>query len=197
VQFTGGAGYETVSWKIGNDPALFTNRIFSLSMQTALGSIPVTFTGKDAGLNGCFPALNGMVSGTRRLTVLEQLEKPILTLSPLIGRYQGAFTNTPADTFTVTISYFDSAKYEVSITGSKNFYWLSNIPKGFMGTTPAATAYPELKNGMSPEMGYKCFAFGASASSIVQGRGWLQHDTLMINYGNSLSGIKKFIGIKK
>lgn len=194
VQFIAGGGYNSVTWKIGNDPALFSQPQFALSLQAALGPVTVQFSGNDPQTRACFPLLNGWVTGAKTITVLEQLEKPLLTLSPLTGRYRGAFTTTPADTFTVTIAYLDSAKYDAQITGSKNFYWLINMPNGFTGTTPAATAYPELKHGMAAEMGYKCFAFGASASSLVQGRGWLLHDTLFINYGNHLSGIKKFIG---
>lgn len=193
VQFHALDKYETVVWKLGSDPRDWTNPEFSLSFINALGTIPITFRGKKTPNTLCFPNDNGAYSSSKNLTIVEQVEKPYVTISPLVGRYKGFFTDKPSDTFTVRMEYFDSAKYNVGVTGSKNFYWLSNMPKGFVSLL--GWDYSELKNGQPVEMGYKCFVFG-TGSSIIQGRGWLSNDTMYINYGSDLVGRKKFIGKK-
>jgi hypothetical protein len=187
--------YEAVSWTLGGDPRTFTQPEFSLSFINLLGTIPVSFTGNKTPNTACFTVDNGIYTSTKNLTTVEQVEKPNVTISPLVGRYKGYFTNNPSDTFTVRMEYFDSAKYDIPITGSKNFYWLSNIPKGYVGTATASFVYKELQNGLTVEMGYKCFVFGTGAS-IVQGKGWLSNDSIYINYGSDLVGRKKFIGKK-
>jgi hypothetical protein len=195
AQFQAGTLYENVNWKLGSDPRTFTQQEFTLSFFNTIGTLPVVFTGRKTPNTICFPGDNGSYSTTQNLTIVEQLDKPNVTISPLVGRYKGYFTDNPSDTFTTRIEYFDSTKYDIALTGSKNFYWLSNIPKGFQGTTSAAFVYPELKQGLSVEMGYKCLVFG-TGSSNVQGKGWLSHDTLFINYGNAINSRKKFIGKK-
>lgn len=193
VQFHASDNYESVIWKLGSDPRDWTNPEFSLSLINALGTIPITFKGRKTPNTVCFPNDNGTYSSSKNLTIVEQVEKPYVTISPLAGKYKGYFTDNPTDTFTTRLDYFDSTKYEVAVTGSKNFYWLSNMPKGYVSSL--GWSYPELKNGQPVEMGYKCFVFG-SGSSIVQGRGWLSNDTIYINYGSDLVGRKKFIGKK-
>jgi hypothetical protein len=185
--------YDSVLWKLGNDPRDFTQQGFSLSFYGTLGTVPVTFRGYKRPATTCFPADNGMYMATRNLTLVEQIQKPILTVSPLIGKYQGSFTNTPNDTFTLRIEYFDSAKYSVSV-GFNGFYWVSNFPKGFRGASSIAVAYPELNEGREIEMGYKCFQFGHRSELNGWSRGWLKNDTLTIlNSGNAVAN-RKFIG---
>ena len=195
VQFEALTQYQTVKWKIGNDPRDFSQPKFQLYFFNDLTTIPITFTGTNQPNKMCFPNDNGVYSGVKQLTTVEQFDKSTLTLSPLVGRYRGYFTNNPSDTFTARIEYFDSSKYDPSITGLKNFYWISNIPKGYKdSTSSAALEYPELSYGLPIEMGYKCFEFGWSATNCNSGNGWLSHDTLYVNYGSSIQCKKKFIG---
>ena len=144
----------------------------------------------------CFPGDKGVYSARKRLTIVEQFDKTRITISPMVGSYKGAFKETPKDTFTVTINYFDSAKYNPSFTGTQNFYWISNIPKGYqeLGTIEAQF-YPELRNGMRPVMGYKCLQFG-DMGQMKKGEGFgeLKHDTLIIYYANLQTGRNTFIG---
>jgi hypothetical protein len=193
VQFQALDKYESVTWKIGSDPRLWSDSSFSLSFINDLGTIPVNFSGMKTPDTRCFPDDNGTYISSERLTLVEQVDKSTLTLSPLIGSYDGYFTDDPTDIFRVQLEYFDSTKYDISVTGTKNFYWLSNLPKGF--SSSLGLPYPELNKGYSLEMGYKCFVFG-SGSSMVQGKGWLSHDTLYVNYGSTLAGRRKFIGKK-
>lgn len=192
VQFESLLQYDSVRWKIGNDPRSFSAPNFPLNFHTVLADIVVNFTGFKHPNTVCYPNDNGVYTGQKKLTVLEQSDKNTLTKSPLIGKYQGAFSDVPGDIFTIRIEYFDSAKYDASMTGTKNFYWISNIPKGFVGTSSPATTYTELNNGQGIEMGFKSFAFGSS-SACAQGRGWMVKDSLFIHYGNAVCGRKKFL----
>jgi hypothetical protein len=196
VNFVASKTYQTVQWEIGSDPRDFTSANFNLSFHNILGTLNIHFTGRATPNTQCFPADNGIYTGTKKLTVLEQFEKPFLTISPMVGRYTGAFTNNPNDTFTVSIDYFDSTKYDVTLTGGKNFYWISNMPKGFRDTTSEpARQYPELRYGQRPKMGYKSLQFG-HGSSIRSGKGSanLDNDILKVYYYNSLTGRQIFIG---
>jgi hypothetical protein len=197
VNFTALKNYKSVLWKIGSDTREFTSADFNLRFLNDLGSFIINFTGRNDPNVQCFPTDNGIYEGSRRLTIVEPYQKPNLTLSPMIGRYLGAFTNTPNDTFTVRIEYFDSSKYDVSLTGTKNFYRISNIPKAFRDTTSEpARQYPELSYGQSPNaMGYKSLEFGSS-SNVLSGKGSanLVNDTLKVYYYNQLTGRRLFIG---
>lgn len=197
VQFAAAEAYDSVQWKIGTDTRIFTKPLFHLNFVNDLITVAVKFTGYRQPATNCFPDDKGIYTGTKSLTAVEQFDRATLTKSPLIGCYRGAFTDAPSDTFTVRIDYFDSAKYNTSITGIKNFYWISNLPKGYRdSTSDLAHAYPELRNGLPVEMGYKALKFGWSASNCNSGYAWLSHDTLYITRGNNFCGRKKFIGRK-
>jgi hypothetical protein len=193
VMFTASRPYKSVLWKVGDDPREFTNSSFSLIFYPFLGSLDVRFTGRNDANPFCFPGDSGVYRGSKQLTIVEQVDRATLTVSPLVGRYRGAFNTNPNDSFTVRIDYFDSAKY-VSILGMRNFYWVSNIPRGFITSTNAGI-FPELKNGMNPEMGYKCFSFG-DAGDIVTGKGFgeFNNGILKIYYQHQQTGRKIFIG---
>lgn len=190
--------YDSTLWKLEGDPRDFTKPSFNLSFYNFLGTLSVTFKGYRVSDTFCFPRSNGIYTESRNLTIVEQFQKPYLTLSPLIGKYHGSFIDSPKDTFTVRIEYFDSTKYDSQITGGKNFYWISNFPKGLVGTSTPAYVYPELGNGRPIELGYKSFEFGAN-SEIPQGwcRGWLKNDSLTILSSGSAVPIRKFIGVRR
>lgn len=188
--------YDSVIWKIGNDPRSFDTSKFELMFPGILGTFGVTLNAKAVPNQGCFPGDRGVYNGKKNLTILEQFDKNSLTVSPMVGRYSGAYIESPTDTFSVTINYFDSAKYNPSFTGTKNFYWISNIPKGYEDRTSIeARFYPELDHGMKPIMGYKCLQFGDLGNGTKgEGSAELKHDTLFICYINALTGRKTFIG---
>jgi hypothetical protein len=196
VNFVALRPYKSLLWKVGSDPRDFTTQDFYLNFPNFLGTIDVQFTGHNDANPFCFAGDSGVYRGIKKLTIVEQVDKATLTMSPLVGKYRGAFNTTPNDIFTVRIDYFDSAKYNSSITGSKNFYWISNIPKGYIDSTSStATTYPELRNGMYPEMGYKSLTFGDGANILMgRGKGELFGDTLKIYYQHIYNGKKIFIG---
>jgi hypothetical protein len=192
--FEGLSNYDSVHWKIGNDPRLFTQPTFTLSFNGTLATVPINFTAFKNPDNDCFPRDNGIYNASKELTVVEQFEKAILTLSPLRGKYKGSYTDNPADTFTVRIEYFDSSKYDPSVTGTKNFYWISNIPKGYRDTTSElALRYSELQYGQAPFMGYKALTFG-SPTFCYGGKAWLIKDSLIVIVGGGSCTKRKFVG---
>lgn len=196
VTFEANSSYYATTWKVGEDPRVFTARSFTLSFADFLGSLDVQFTGRATPNTRCFPLDSGVYSGTKKLTVVEQEQKPFVTVSPMVGRYKGAYREAPQDSFIVRIEYFDSSKYDASVTGSKNFYWISNIPKGYVDTTSSpAFLYPELRKGMRSEMGYKCLQFG-ELGNVLSGRGFatLRNDSLIVYYNHVLTGRKTFMG---
>ena len=188
--------YDTVTWKIGNNPNVFTTPKVELDLGNSLGTINVDFAAKATPNPACFPDDRGIYIGKKDLTIVEQYDPTKLTISPMVGRYKGAYKEIPTDTFTVTINYFDSAKYNPSFTGTKNFYWISNIPKGYQDLTSLQSQYyPELRMGMRPIMGYKCLHFGDLGDGKKgEGHVELKHDTLFIYYSNALTGRNTFIG---
>jgi hypothetical protein len=195
VLFESTGKYDSVKWQIGSDHRTFTDTSFGLSFSNTLYRLAINFTGYKKPETACFPGDNGIYNSVKHLTPVEQFDSSTLTLSPLIGHYHGYFIDDPADTFTVRIEYFDSTKYNTSVTGTQNFYWISNIPKGYVDSTSAyATRYPELRNGLPMDMGYKGFVFGWTSSFCEYGRGWMSNDSLYINYGGPLNCRRKFIG---
>jgi hypothetical protein len=188
--------YDSVSWKVGNNPGTFDTPKFEFKFTNILGTIEVNLNAKAVPNQTCFPNDDGVYSGKKSLTIVEKFDKDSLTISPMVGRYKGAFIESSTDTFSVTINYFDSAKYNPSFTGTKNFYWISNIPKGYQDLTSLQSQYyPELRNGMGTIMGYKCLQFGDLGDGKKgEGHAELKHDTLVIYYLNALTGRYTFIG---
>lgn len=188
--------YTSVVWKIGEDPRDFTSSSFSLPFNLFRGTIDAWFTGKSDPNPNCFPGDNGIYNGTKRLTIVEFSDTASLVVSPMVGSYRGSFNTTPNDTFTVRIEFFRNSRYDPVIMGGPTFYWISNIPKGYIdSTSEAARQYPELRNGMRPHMGYKCLQFGDIGDiNMGMGMGELKGDTLMIYYHHIYGGRKVFTG---
>lgn len=196
ISFTALRPYNSVLWKVGTDPRDFTSPSFTLFFPNFLGTFDVRFRGTGNPNPLCFPGDSGIYVGTKSITILEQFDKAILTKSPLIGNYRGAFNTQPIDSFTVRIEYFDSAKYDIATMGTKNFYWISNFPKGYVdSTSEPARQYPELRNGMRPSMGYKSIVFGFADNILTgRGKGVLLGDTLKVFYHHINTGRKVFTG---
>jgi hypothetical protein len=187
------ANLSSYNWVVGNDPRVRQVRQFTLSFVNKFGSFNVNYSGTAVPNFACNPTDSGRYTKSKTLTIVEQVKKPFVTISPLVGKYRGYFLDAPAEVFTVRMEYFDSAKYNTADVGSKNFYWFSNMPNGYVNHTNAGLTYPECSNGQRPDMVYKCFTFG-SQDNIVHGKAWLVNDTLNINYGGPIVGRRKWIG---
>lgn len=197
VIFEAATTYDSVKWTVGNDPRSFTKPSFNLLFTDALVTIPVRFTGYKKPATACFPGDMGVYAGEKRLTSVEQFERAILTKSPMIGRYKGAYIDAPSDTFTVRIEYFDSAKYNTSVTGAKNFYWISNFPKGYRDSTSStALRYPELTEGIRVNMGFKALNIDYSRAGCCFGYAWLVGQDSLYAYSGWAGRQRHFKGRK-
>lgn len=196
VKFQSLQKYNSVTWKVGDDARSFTNPEFQLTFFDFIETISVSLTATRNPNTACFPSDNGNYTATKKFTLVEQFDRLTLTKSPLIGKYKGAFTDKPSDTFTVRLEYFDSSKYRADLTGNRNFYYFSNFPKGIVNTGTAAYVYPELQSGFRVEMGYKAFVFDFNSTTGINGNAWLSNDTLFIISGNNVTGRRRFIGKK-
>lgn len=198
VTFEAIGDFESVEWKIGDDPRKFTTEEVTLSFHQFLGTIDIYLKAFKKPDTKCFTDDDGVYELTKTLTVVEQFDKAFLTKSPLIGRYKGYNEGSPKDTFTVRVEYFDDEKYSTGTFGTHNFYWLSNLPKDFFWDGGSqAYGNPELHQGQQMDMGYKTFSVGTNTQCSA-GTGWLSNDTLYVDYGIDAGNCKKrFIGIRQ
>ncbi|MFY8004370.1 MAG: hypothetical protein ACOVNR_05980 [Chitinophagaceae bacterium] len=196
VSFKATEKYDSVLWKVGFDSRDFKSTNFGLSFYNSLETIDIKFTGFKKPENNCFLEDKGIYTGTKSITIVEQVQKPFVTVSPLVGKYSGSFTDSPTEVFEMRIDYFDSTKYLSGVTG-KNFYWVSNFPNGFIGRSSGAKMFPELQYGRSIEMGYKCFQFGDGGETPMGlAKGWLNKDTLTIITRFATNPYRKFVAVK-
>ena len=192
--------YDSVKWNIGNDPRIFKEPrfIYGSGRFTGIpvGQVEIKLTAYKAPNVKCFPADKGIYTASKTLTIVDAYTRGSLTKSPLLGRYHGSNTDSPLDTFTVRIEYFDSTKYDLTHFGRQNFYWISNLPKGYFWDGSDQTYNnPELQYGVEINyLGYKGFST-TDGATCNNGFGFLSHDSLIIDYGVSFANCKKrFIG---
>lgn len=190
--------YDQYFWSIGSDPRTFTKQKFSLLFVDYTGSVLVKFRGQKTPNTVCFPGDDGMYEDTQRIVVVNQFDQPI-TISPLKGKYKGAFDDARYDSIEFSIDFYDSAKYNKAYTGTQRFYWLNGFPKGYYNTSTPAYVYPELRNGMSILMGFKSFEAGYANSISTQGKikGWLKGDTLTILTKFQANSYRRFVSFKR
>ena len=154
--------YDEVSWQVGTDTRTFDQETFQLYFfdDESNKDIYLGFKGIDHSPDTtCFPEDDGIYEGESLFRLVEKDARTgVHTVSPLVGHYQVAPVDDPLDTFTVRLEFFDSAKYNSSYTGSKNFYYFSNFPNGYIdSTSDKQAAYPELAYGKTAAMGYRSF----------------------------------------
>jgi hypothetical protein len=200
VKFKAIGQYDTTSFTLSGDPRSFNASEFNLPFGGFVGNVNVTFNAKKAPNTTCFPGDVGVYTKSKTIRLTHPVDKSKLTISPMVGKYKGSYDIAPTDSFIVSIDYFDSSKYPVGTFGSKNFYWISNFPKGFRSTWTILVLgdYPELTFGYRPDnLGYKSFAHGHynySNFGLVMGNINKTNDTLtIVNRGGGVPN-RKFIG---
>lgn len=100
VRLLAPAVYRTVVWQVGGDPRTFTTNPFKLNFPTAVGTVLIRFVGTRP-VNACRPGDRGVDTLTQRLTVVPfNYRHPHAAVE---GRFVGATTAAPLDTFTVRI----------------------------------------------------------------------------------------------
>lgn len=201
VKFKAIGDYESTAFNLSGDPRIFEYNEFSLPFAGYIGNVTVDFTAKKTPNTRCFPNDPGIYNKSKQIRLVEAFDKATLTLSPLLGRYKGSYDTNPTDSFTVRVEYFDSTKYDTGIFGRKNFYWISNFPKGYVNLSSNILYndnLTELKNGFQPDdMGFKGFVEGGYYQTLYGlTKGYLNKtsDTLTIlNSGVSIP-TRKFVG---
>ncbi|BAV04386.1 hypothetical protein SAMN05421788_110114 [Filimonas lacunae] len=161
--------YTSYIWQIGEDTRIFHDSTVALKF-TAVNagqSIPIAFTAT-GNPEGC-AAITDLTSKTiKRVTVLypkgfgrDSLFEPEQLIElPYAGRWQGAFTDTPADTFSVYIVN-NGPVPDGSFTTRSYGMRIYNLPRGCAGnpttgacgfSTPGVDYF-----GYPMEAGYKAF----------------------------------------
>lgn len=202
VSFKAGKNTYSSSWRIGNDPRVFTTESVNLVFNNPI-SFDATLTASYA--DECF---NETKAVTKKFTIVSNRGDIV---SPLKGVYHGYNIDNPGDTFSTSIKYWYGVRYNWWPDGA---YSIQNLPKGYFDTTKEinGSSRPEI-TGIICSNGYKNLAIDKSGDISAQGiKGYASlikgaTDTLVISYKvidtnifNQTGQInylqKKFIGIK-
>ena len=127
VAFRAPRTYVAFQWTIGNDPTVFKDSVFTLEFNQAVGTIPVRLIARRALNTACFPHDDGVDTLTKVLTIVPL--DPTAPRPALLGKFNGATTDAPADTFTVRV--FTAPKPSVPTDIELH---LQNLNKGCLGT---------------------------------------------------------------
>jgi hypothetical protein len=169
IFFKAKGNYDSVRWYVGGIQNTSTNPNHVLYFQNPEGPVDVTFIGYKKPYTQCFP--NDKATDTVRKTVIIL---PRDQTAAIVGRFHGYNESNPADTFSVTISYYDN------VWG----YYVKNLPKGCPGYTTGSESSP--KNiGLSIIAGHSAFQINQNSvvCATVSGYGKLKgNDTLEISY---------------
>jgi len=169
VTFKAVGEYDSVKWEIGSALNVSNRLSFSLYFNVLESNIPIKFTGYNKKNRNCFPSNLTVQTVTKQLTIVKQAH------SALLGRYLGCNTDSPVDTFTVTVQLDDS-----------NLGYLKNIPNGCEGQTSNDYGYNYLKFGLFIGYGFSGMlqtrVFSPSCGEIYSKGYLIGRDTLIVNY---------------
>ncbi|WP_298299827.1 hypothetical protein [Hydrotalea sp.] len=169
VLFRAQGTYDSVQWFIGGPQNTSANRNHVLYFQNPEGPVDVTFIGYRKPDTQCFPNDKATDTVHKTVTILPRNES-----AAIVGRFHGYNESNPADTFSVTISYYDN------VWG----YFIKNLPKGCPGYTTGSESNP--KNiGLTIKAGFSGFQINENSvvCATVSGYGKLKgNDTLEIKY---------------
>jgi hypothetical protein len=183
--------YDSVNWKIGNDPRVFNDLNKSIIFSSPVGKIDIRLIGYGKINKQCFPNNNGIDTITKSLTVLKARGQSCIS-----GIYLGSVMGREADTFRVSIAHHDPSL----------FYYLKNLPKGCTGYTTSDPGTAPLNFGTEIEAAGKCFYIldrpTLTCNWVIDGYGRVNNDSLIINYqirvkGQANGSTEKFIGVRK
>lgn len=133
VTFAGpGAPYTAWEWQVGASTTTRSAQNFSLFFDNAAkGPIRVRLIARRPPSTACFPHDDGVDTLTRVLTLVPFKDYKAPTRdprAPIYGKFQGATTDAPRDTFTVRIYQGANYFYPKDSTAPPTDY-VSNLPK--------------------------------------------------------------------
>ncbi|MDO7853653.1 hypothetical protein [Hymenobacter convexus] len=101
ITFEGpGVPYTAYEWQIGADPRPFTQRKFALYFPDAsVGPLPVRLIARRPPNTRCFAKDDGVDTLTQVLTLVQRTQRR----APVYGKFLGANTDAPRDTFTIRV----------------------------------------------------------------------------------------------
>lgn len=169
VFFKAQGDYDSVRWIIGGPQNTSTKLQHVLYFENPEGSINVTFIGYRKPDTQCFPNDNGIDTVQKTFTVIRRDQN-----ADIVGNFFGYNESNPADTFTVSVIYYDD------VWG----YFVKNLPKNCPGYTTVGEAYPR-NIGLNVAVGNSGFEIDDNSvvCSTVKGYGSTKGtDTLEINY---------------
>ena len=178
IRFTAEGVYDSVKWKVGLDPRVFTAKQFSLDFYDFSGSFDMRMIGYRKPNNGCFPDDDGIDTIFKPLVVVPYSE------SKVFGHYDGCFLSEPDSSFQLFIDYNSSFRMHIN-----------EFPKGYL-RDPGEYGFT---------IGYRHFAARYSGSNGQQGPkpgGWgeIVEDTIKFDFHHYLPNggevTDTYIGVK-
>jgi hypothetical protein len=183
---------DAVSWKIGTDTRIFTQRKFLLQFQSPIGKVDVRLIQRRTPNKACFPADDGVDTLYKSFNVVNGLLD-----NPVLGRFKGYMVGHEQDTFTVTTHFYTSTP------GLEGYYFIKNFPKGSDGITVSG-GFPRGQGDVIKILGNR-FNFYTErgfaqlyGKPLVHSLATVQNDSLIVKY--KLDGSKTtetFIGLRQ
>ncbi|ALW85248.1 hypothetical protein AUC43_09155 [Hymenobacter sedentarius] len=129
VRLSAAPAYSSVVWQIGTDPRVYTQKAFNVTFPpTSVGTVAIRCIGTRPVNRRCFPHDDGVDTVTQVLTVMPL--NPYAPHAAIEGKFLGATTDAPRDTFTVRIFVGRDVLYP-----SQPALFLVNLNKGCPGTS--------------------------------------------------------------
>ncbi len=129
VRLSAAPVYTSVVWQIGTDPRVYTQKAFDITFPaTTVGTVTITCTGTRPVNRICFPNDDGVDTMTKVLTVMPL--NPYAPHAAIEGKFLGATTDAPRDTFTVRIFVGPDLLHP-----TQPALFLVNLNKGCPGTS--------------------------------------------------------------
>ena len=178
IRFWAIGEYDSVKWKIGLDPRVFTQRKFQLYFDSPT-TLEVRMIGYRQPKLDCYPNDDGVDTVSKHLVVVQRWE------SLIPGDYEGHFLLEPDSTFVFSILK-DSITTDI---------WVNEFPKG---------CFKNRDNGGLAWIGYRSFFTsddGIGNCAMPYAWGFLSNDTLSVHFHYEMGATgyveDTFIGIKK
>lgn len=196
VTFLARDKYQSVKWKVGNDPREFTEEKFSLDFRyDALGEIPVKLSVSKIPNVRCFPNDDGLDSLSKSFVILPKLEWPFA----FEGKFEGFHKDEPTKRFTIEIKDFgDTPPHAEGWYGIRLF----NLPEGCGGEVFDVENFSPSVSSLT----YKRFYLKQNATFLkyscpefeyLYGKVSSKGDSIHIKYKSGVSGqflTKEFLG---
>ena len=163
---------DSVKWKVGLDPTIYTDSIFAVNFPTDAALIDVTQIAYHEPKDGCFVENDG-IDTVKHSVYFKKIDS--IQQHPLCCNFIGALVDNPNDTFVVKL--FDPAVSRGIVLPDVGAYYISVSSTTFVGNIKNFAHEPELFGKLQPD-----------------------RKTLIIDYSFLKNGSrieKQFVGVKQ